>query len=714
MRKPNFIKVTTMVATGALMLSTLTPVAAYCAPLTAIEAQQVITSSTAKLSRADIALLKKMFDADFFATKYPQIVSVIGTDSDALFNYFVTYGIWEGKQLCADFDVQAYAAGSPDLAAAFTTDLMKYYRHYDQYKSVETRPATKEACIAVGITEATIKSFVIGIDADGTPRFVKGTPQTSEDRALKITAVSENGHAVAAPIGTSITDLAKIGSSHIEAQLNSVSGSTAPDVVVETPVSEVSPFGEGEGGTVHRWNPTQDQIDVYVTAHQRWLSQMPDATAYMNDTEYGNFTSAMFVWESREPQVADYMAKVYSGIFYDTLADAEAAYDLAYTAWEAEMPKACDYMTPDEQEVYAAAIVDWQNAEPCIDDMAYELYDNDAFNLAHGAWESNKPVQSDYKIYTSADEGTWATGTEAKAAYDAAMSAWTIGQTWENTIPSDYTALIDFVWVGEDIDGKLHWGACEQDLIDTNCNTHARMIYPRSDINAQIAWSVENANMLSDDEAALLVDAATTEDDALAAERELAKPAGYVEGSSAPAESDYFTAVDDTDAYGNAMDAYLTTNPEPVKSKESEYYIGQDNDAYDADESTWVSNNPEYNKSNYMTSDEYNNYQSDVVDYITDAPTPYQSDFHYVGDGFYANEDDAQSAYEADYDQWSDESPANDSQAFLEDTDGRAAYEAEIENWGQYEPVLSESEIDNHGYDSDDSSDWEYVAPSVS
>lgn len=41
------------------------------------------------------------FDADYYAKTYPDVVSVVGTDRDALYNHYVTHGKAEGRLACA-------------------------------------------------------------------------------------------------------------------------------------------------------------------------------------------------------------------------------------------------------------------------------------------------------------------------------------------------------------------------------------------------------------------------------------------------------------------------------------------------------------------------------------------------------------------------------------------------------------------------------------
>ena len=67
--------------------------------------------------KATTAALKSEFDADFYASKYPDIKAAFGTNKDAMFNHFLTCGMKEGRMMNANFDPLAYTAAYPDIKA---------------------------------------------------------------------------------------------------------------------------------------------------------------------------------------------------------------------------------------------------------------------------------------------------------------------------------------------------------------------------------------------------------------------------------------------------------------------------------------------------------------------------------------------------------------------------------------------------------------------
>lgn len=101
-------------------------------------------SDTAKAHKRDltaeeISCLKSMFDADYYATVYLDVVDTLGTnDADTMFLHFVTFGLWEQRQPSASFNVDVYASRNADLQEAYGDDIVAYYVHYATHKYERT------------------------------------------------------------------------------------------------------------------------------------------------------------------------------------------------------------------------------------------------------------------------------------------------------------------------------------------------------------------------------------------------------------------------------------------------------------------------------------------------------------------------------------------------------------------------------------------------
>ena len=83
-----------------------------------------------------------VFDAAYYANRYPDLKASFGNDESALLQHFIQYGMAEGRQGSSQFDVYSYKNLYPDLRAAFGNNLKSYYMHYISSGKAEGRKAT--------------------------------------------------------------------------------------------------------------------------------------------------------------------------------------------------------------------------------------------------------------------------------------------------------------------------------------------------------------------------------------------------------------------------------------------------------------------------------------------------------------------------------------------------------------------------------------------
>lgn len=62
-------------------------------------------------------MYQPVFDANYYYMNNPDLQSVVGLDSQKLFEHFYTCGMAEGRRASENFDVSVYKANNPDLAA---------------------------------------------------------------------------------------------------------------------------------------------------------------------------------------------------------------------------------------------------------------------------------------------------------------------------------------------------------------------------------------------------------------------------------------------------------------------------------------------------------------------------------------------------------------------------------------------------------------------
>lgn len=68
-----------------------------------------------------------VYDYKFYKSHHKDLVSVLGDSPDALIQHFVNYGMSEGRQAIASFNVYTYRDDHPDLQSRFGDDLRSYY-----------------------------------------------------------------------------------------------------------------------------------------------------------------------------------------------------------------------------------------------------------------------------------------------------------------------------------------------------------------------------------------------------------------------------------------------------------------------------------------------------------------------------------------------------------------------------------------------------------
>lgn len=83
-----------------------------------------------------------VFDAAYYANRYPDLKAAYGDNDSALLQHFIQYGMAEGRQGSSQFDVYSYKNLYPDLRAAFGNNLKSYYMHYISSGKAEGRKAT--------------------------------------------------------------------------------------------------------------------------------------------------------------------------------------------------------------------------------------------------------------------------------------------------------------------------------------------------------------------------------------------------------------------------------------------------------------------------------------------------------------------------------------------------------------------------------------------
>lgn len=91
-----------------------------------------------------------VFDAEYYAQRYADVVAVYGTDEASLFQHYTDYGRAENREAVkapskATFDADYYASANPDVVAVYGTGSNNLYQHYLKYGKEEGRKPTANA-----------------------------------------------------------------------------------------------------------------------------------------------------------------------------------------------------------------------------------------------------------------------------------------------------------------------------------------------------------------------------------------------------------------------------------------------------------------------------------------------------------------------------------------------------------------------------------------
>ena len=82
-----------------------------------------------------------VYDYDYYINQYADLKAAFGTDANAALQHFVTFGMNEGRQGIASFNVGSYRNRYADLQNAFGNNTKAYYIHFIQFGKGEGRTA---------------------------------------------------------------------------------------------------------------------------------------------------------------------------------------------------------------------------------------------------------------------------------------------------------------------------------------------------------------------------------------------------------------------------------------------------------------------------------------------------------------------------------------------------------------------------------------------
>ena len=230
----------------ALMATVITASSFGATGLTAQAADVMVpgvTVASTENATAQKVIFDAVFDAEYYASAYPDVVAVVGTDAKALYAHYLTCGINEGRNASATFNLDAYIAANPDLVAVYGTDsnnVIDYFIHYTGFGVNEGRIATIDAATAAGITVTSHSDDTKVIAAPTTAKYVASSNGSSS-------SVSLSGSSASSSSSTSSSSASTTSSSA------STSADTSSSVTTVSESSAAQASNSADEGVTYRY-----------------------------------------------------------------------------------------------------------------------------------------------------------------------------------------------------------------------------------------------------------------------------------------------------------------------------------------------------------------------------------------------------------------------------------------------------------------------------
>ena len=119
----------------------------YCATPAGVSYSSSSSSSSSSQASSSTTVLNgvdysPVYNFNYYVNRYGDLKAAFGNNPEAALTHFVIWGMREGRQASANFDVYSYARGNQDLRLAYGNDLRSYYEHYIKYGRYEGRRTT--------------------------------------------------------------------------------------------------------------------------------------------------------------------------------------------------------------------------------------------------------------------------------------------------------------------------------------------------------------------------------------------------------------------------------------------------------------------------------------------------------------------------------------------------------------------------------------------
>lgn len=388
-----------MALSMALTMGSVVP--AFAAPANEnLQVMPISANVQVSLTQEDKDLLMDMFDAEYYASRYPDVAKALGGDKASLFEHFLAHGLSEGRQVNKDFNVNAYRSSYKDLNAVYGKDIMSYYRHFQNFGKVENRTITTvEKAQQSGIIVSDFAGEHMAVGANGAIVRGKMADVVIATNPVYANAVDNVGNTTRAEIASSVgvTSNVVLNDEETETKETETKKETVTSPSKDTPTI-ITIFDAENFAKAHKeWEENEPQpIDFsisYRSAHSSWMDSKPNKNDYVVDGKYA------------------------------TKEAAESAFAKDHSDWIDAQPVLEDYMSENERTAFDKAVADHALEEPKVEDYTYG---DNKFESQEAADAAKEIAIASYEKYL-----------EEKEAYDEKKGAM---QAWETKDKSEYAS----------------------------------------------------------------------------------------------------------------------------------------------------------------------------------------------------------------------------------------------------------------------------------
>lgn len=356
-----------------------------------------------------LAMFKKMFNASYYAAMNPKVVALVGNDPIALFNHYMTYGIWEGISPNPYFS----PAAAKELANQITSLLGDNYREGTNLANILSTVVNQGNVEARNlISNMTLISTVVASGvAVSDPKSITNITVADTIFSFQNTIVAFDNAVKTAAAKENKTQKENNDKPKVESFNDFVASVPTPNInmsktAYQSSVNSWIARGKSlgyitvnEGRNYVLSGTAMYDVIAYTNECVDWLNDKPSKEKYLAGTTYAADHAN---WENNKPKNADYY---YDKTAYEAaLANWQANMPIANDEWQNSKPKKSDFYGAQgefDESNYNAAVATWNAQKPDANSYLTAEQRNQ-FTLDHNTWNNNKPSQGNY-VYNS----TW-------------------------------------------------------------------------------------------------------------------------------------------------------------------------------------------------------------------------------------------------------------------------------------------------------------------